>query len=212
MPDLGSSLSSVLQVPGLQELLNSAITQERQRAPLRTAVSQQAANMLPNSAFGAAGRPNMSTIPAASYGAGSGASGGGTDWTKILSMLGAGIAGGGALAKLLGGNNSGGGGNLAAIANGLKKLFGHGGSPSANGNNGSPLGLNFGPFADNPYPDWLDTGAISPTDRSPMPGVSTDYNFNNDPNLGQGGTDDAGGYYGGGGEYNPPEPSAEWGG
>src|SRR5690349_15287386 len=104
MADLGSSLASVLQVPGLQELLNQSITENRQVGPLRTAIQQQAVNMLPNSAFS---RPNIGAIAPANYS--TPAPSGGADWTKILSLLAAGLAGGGALAKLF--NGAAGSGN-----------------------------------------------------------------------------------------------------
>jgi hypothetical protein len=162
MADLGSSLASILQVPGLQELLNQSITENRQVAPLRTAVQQQALNMLPNSAFS---RPNVSAIPPANYS--TPAPSGGTDWAKVLSILAAGLAGGGALAKLFGGGGAPGangaqsGGNLANIANALKKLFGGGGSsfsgpgpakggyqfPGSTGEPPTGLGGNPGPYA-----------------------------------------------------------------
>lgn len=127
MADLGSALQSVLQVPGLQELLNSSITRNRELEPVRTAVSQQAVNMLPNSAFN---RPNIGAIPRANYTTPAPTDSGGTDWAKILSLLGAGAAGGGLLAKLLGGgggsggNGGGSGGNLSNLVNGIRNFLG----------------------------------------------------------------------------------------
>lgn len=175
MADLGSSLASVLQVPGLQELLNNAITTQRQQMPLRTAVNQQAANMLPNSAF-AGQRPNMASIAPANYNTPAPSSG--SILGSILPYL---LAGGGgfALGKLLGGggNGSGGGGNGAggkfsfggntSLAGAIGKLFGLGGS-----NNFSPAGG---------------------TSVNGVP-LNADFNSNIDAQGNQGGSDSGGGF------------------
>lgn len=123
MADLGSSLQSVLQVPGLQEMLNQAVTQQRQAAPLRTAINQQAVNMLPNSAFT---RPDMAAIPQANFSTPPPSDG---MSPLIAALLG---AGGGAgltllLQKLLGnkGGSSSGGGSGGSTGAGSSFSFGH---------------------------------------------------------------------------------------
>lgn len=160
MADLGSSLNAVLQVPGLQELLNQSITQQRQAAPLRTAINQQAVNMLPNSAFT---RPDMAAIPQANYSTPPDSGG----MSPILAaLLG---AGGGAgltllLQKLLGGNKggggSGGGGNGTGggssfqfggndIKSGLQNLFNGRGWNNDGSRSSNPNGLPYGPWEPN---------------------------------------------------------------
>lgn len=182
MADLGTALQSVLQVPGLQELLNSSITQQRQKAPLHTAVNQQAMNMLPNSAFGAGGRTDISSIPSAGYTTPA-PTDSGTDWAKVLGGIGAGVGVGGLLAKLLGGSGGGSGasGNLASIVNALKKLFASRGG-TVQGNKPGPGGI--GPTT-NPY-DPFQGWAPNPNDNgmnydnwpgngSPNPNVDSDW-------------------------------------
>lgn len=133
MADFNSSLQSLMQLPGLQELLNSSITRQRQLEPVRTAVSQQAVNMLPNSAFN---RPNIGAIPQANYTTPPPSNSGGSDIGKTLALLGAGGGIGALLMKLFsggkggfslgGGSGSGTGGTGIPIVDLLKKLFGNG--------------------------------------------------------------------------------------
>lgn len=123
MADLGDALKSVLQVPGLQELLNNDITQQRQMAPVRSGVAQQAANMLPNSAF-PGGRPDMSAIQPANFR--TPAPSGGSDLAKTLALLGTGGGIGALLAKLLsnGGDKNGASGDIGKLLSSLFKRNG----------------------------------------------------------------------------------------
>lgn len=116
-------------IPGGQDLVNSVTGQIAQQAPLRQAVSQQAMNMLPDSAF-PGGRPALAPVPA---GPGPVATPPGNG---VGSLLGAGAAGAGLtalLASIAGGANN----PLSAV---LTKLLGGGGaSPNATGGaGGSP--------------------------------------------------------------------------
>lgn len=169
MPDLGSSVASILQIPGLQELVNNGITQQRQNMPLRTAINQQAVNMLPNTAFG---RPDMAAIPQANYSTPAPSGGGGADWAKILGLIAAGVGGGGLLAKLLGkGNPSGGapgspGGGSSNLAN-LLNLFKRT-PPTSNPYGDTTYSNNFDPFAFDPN-DPTGGGV----DYSQLPGFGT---------------------------------------
>lgn len=156
MADLGSSLQSLLQVPGLQQLLNQQMTQQNQLVPLRTAINQQAANMLPNSAFAGQtdqyGRANMASIPQANFAPPAPSAGMNP---AVAALLG---AGGGAgltllLQKLFGNKNGGGSGSDGSggtdtspgstfrfgskplanyIGDGLKNLFGGGNQTGPN--------------------------------------------------------------------------------
>jgi hypothetical protein len=178
MADLGSSLQALLQVPGLQELLNQSITQQRQNQPLQTAVRQQALNMLPNSAFpgtgqptggiGAAGlgtRPNLSQIPQANYVTPAPS---GIDWAKILPWVLAGLAGVSAArhGSQAGGTStaSGGGG---ALGNLLKGLF-HRNTGTVPGET-FPNGIPIDPESpNNVNPNWWDL-LPPPTGPDPLP-------------------------------------------
>ncbi len=104
-PNPGALLGTI---PGGQDLLNGVVGQQQQQAPLRQAVTQQAMNMLPNSAF-PGGRTALSPV-----GPGPGAvpTTPGTNWGAVLGT-GTGL---GALAT-------------PAILALLKKLLG--GSPAA---------------------------------------------------------------------------------
>jgi len=167
MADFGSSLASLMQIPGLQELVNNGITQQRQNMPLRTAINQQAVNMLPNSAFG---RPNMSAIPAANYSTPA-PSGGGADWAKILGLLAAGAGGGALLGKLLGGGGSSPSSGSVPLGGALSKLVG-----LFNRNPSNPYGKtsysnNFDPFAfdpNDPVGGGVDYGQL-PGFGTPLP-------------------------------------------
>ncbi len=188
MADFGSSLASILQVPGLQELLNQSITQQRQLQPLKTAVNQQAMNMLPNSAFpgqpmsGLGTRQNLSQIPAANFTTPAP----GTDWGNVLGNI-AGAGGiGAAVARALG---SGSGGNLPIqqLIDKLKGLFGKKSNGNAPGNT-FPNGIPIDPEApanalSNPWPN---VGTNYPPDSlpQPTPNVTTDYTFPNFPYSG----------------------------
>ena len=119
---------------GYTALANQMANQSAQSAPLRQAVTQQAMNMLPNSAF-PGGRP---AIPAAvNYPAGTATGGSSSALPTALLSLAGGLGGGLALAPWLqnlfggGGTNTGGGsGNGPASGQGVPV----GGSVDANGN------------------------------------------------------------------------------
>ncbi len=177
--DLSSSLASLLQVPGLQELLNTSITNQRQVAPLRTAAAQYAANTLPGSAFSPAGlsgtpvspfgtgalRPNIGAIAPANYSTPPPSSSGVPSW---LLPLGAALA---ALGAKQGG--SGAGGNIGNL---LKKLFG-GGGPGLTGPN-TPATPLTGPDTTNGmnFMNWQ-PGLTGPdTPATPLTGPDTTVN------------------------------------
>lgn len=68
MASTGDAFASLLQIPGLQELLNTQVTSARQQEPLRTGATQTALGMLPNSSFGgSSARPDVSAIPRANF-------------------------------------------------------------------------------------------------------------------------------------------------
>ncbi len=153
-PNPGQLIGSI---PGGQDVLNSVLTQNAQKAPLRQAVTQQAMNMLPNSAF-PGGRPSIpqgTTYAPASQPSGGSGPGLGT----ALGLLGAGI----------GGNLLGAGGlNLASW---LKNLFGGG---STSGVNAPQPGNNF------PWQGPLNNGGNTtppawsgPVNQTPDPGALT---------------------------------------
>lgn len=184
-PNPGALLGTI---PGGQDLLNSVTGQQQQQAPLRQAVTQQAMNMLPNSAF-PGGRPALSPVGAGPAPVAS-PNGSGLD---IAKLLGAGAAGGGiaaALAKLLGGGAPGGGSAdlgkllqafknaLAGKPAGLSQPFPGGALPSGNpGMNGF---TGFDPSGDPNY-SRDPNGNYGPPD--PTPNVDTSFNFGSDPTL-----------------------------
>lgn len=184
MADLGDALKSVLQVPGLQELLNNDITQQRQMAPVRSGIAQQAANMLPNSAY-PGGRPNMAAIAPATYS--TGAPSGGSDLAKTLALLGGGAGIGAALAKLLGGGGgSGAGGDIGKLLSSLFKRngmnypnspgTGFGGDHTTTVGSRDPFGGNLPSYQD-PFGTLFGNGGGIPT--------SSDFSPN-DPSGGTG--------------------------
>jgi len=153
MADLSSSLAALLQVPGLSQLLNQAVLEQQQSLPLRTAVRQQAMNMLPNSAFADGTRPDLGSLPiSAATGGGIGSLGPNsspTDWPKILGLLSLGIGGGGVIAKALG---VPGATNLGALVNALRGATGSNVGPLAGGDNpGNALNPNPPPALDPNY-------------------------------------------------------------
>lgn len=176
MADLNSSLASLLQVPGLQELMNSAITQQRQNAPLRTAVTQQAVNMLPNSAFT---RPDIAAIPQANY---STPAPSGSNLASNALKVGGGAAIGALLAKLLGGaggSGSGGSFNAKTLVDALKKMF------QKNGGNAFPTQPNTSLPSYDPFSGYgpVNTPGGSQGGDFPglTPGVDTSWSFGGIP-------------------------------
>lgn len=146
-------------IPGGQDLVNSVVGQQQQQAPLRQAVTQQAMNMLPNSAF-PGGRPALAPVGAGAAPVAS--SGGGTDWGKILAAAGIG-AGAGAL-----GANSG--NNLGKILEMLKNAFSS--SPSLQRNKPNPGGALTGGGQTPPgFNGWADPSGGSPSPLISDPGV-----------------------------------------
>lgn len=176
-PNPGALLGTI---PGGQDLLNSVTGQQQQQAPLRQAVTQQAMNMLPNSAF-PGGRPALAPVgagPAPVQGGGS----------SLPGLLGAGAAGAGLgalLSKLASGGGGSSGGDLGKLATAIKNLLA-----------GKPAGLSL-PYAGGALPSgnpgmngftgW-DTPFEGPVDfngprNQPTPNVDTSYDFNSDPTV-----------------------------
>lgn len=188
MADLGTSLASILQIPGLQSLLNTAITQENQMAPVRTGLAQQAANMLPNSAF-PGGRPNIAAIPQANYTTPAPSSS--SSLSSALPWLMAGVGGAGLLAKLFGNQN-----NMSGL---LSLLKAHGIIPQGQG-----------PWAtgDNP------AGSTDPNPPSSLDPNYTPPGQNSNFNFGVGGGDPSGAnldsysFYNPASVQNPANPNA----
>lgn len=211
MADMGSALASILQVPGLQELLNQSITQQRQQAPLRTAVNQQAMNMLPNSAFpgqpasGLGTRQNLGAIPQANFS--TPAPSGGISMGTLLPLLAAGLGGAGALAK--GANGSGGKLPIQELIDALRNRFGKG--PSVQGNQNSVPNLTYDNSSFNGWaPFGNDLGTANQVDNSftgwqpnlrSDPGVFTGMQVPQDPTGGTGVGPGMSAYYSGEGGY-----------
>lgn len=159
-------------IPGGQDILNSVIQNNAQKAPLRAAVTQQAMNMLPNSAF-PGGRPASlptgpsyapASMPSSSSGPGLG---------SALGLLGGGAGLGLLLNNLFGGKNAG---NLN-FGDWLKSLGGN--------NSGFPSQFN-------PPPGGV--LGTNPSNISAGPTDTTSPNYNpNDPSLG---TDNPGDFTG----------------
>jgi hypothetical protein len=218
MADLDSSLASVLQVPGLQELLNSSITRQRELAPVRTAVSQQAVNMLPNAAFN---RPNIGGIERANYTTPP-PKDSGTDWAKILSLLGAGAAGGDLLKKIIdalkgsggdqkgggSGGDSGGKSNSGNIIDGLKNLFKNPNDPN---NWALKPGSEFGGNHTSTYDGGSDPWGNNLPSYDPFYNWSNEsMNYPSDPSRGTGVGPGMAAYYAGGGGSSLPDEDS-WG-
>lgn len=135
-------------IPGGQDILNSVLQQNAQKAPLRQAVTQQAMNMLPNSAFPGGARPAIPQGP--TYAPAAPNTSGGMDVGKMLMLL------------------AGGGAATLGLAPWLKKLFG-GGTPNLNA---PQPGNNFpwqGPTQTTP-----DLNAPVPTNNFPWQGPTQD--------------------------------------
>lgn len=122
-------------IPGGQDLVNSIVGQQQQQAPLRQAVTQQAMNMLPNSAY-PGGRPALSAVGAGPAPVASSSSG--SDLAKLLAAGGAGAGLGALLAKLASGGSSG--GDLGKLAAAIKNLFSGGSGGGVQGNKPYPGG------------------------------------------------------------------------
>ena len=191
-PNPGALLGTL---PGGQDLLNGVVGQQQQQAPLRQAVTQQAMNMLPNSAY-PGGRPTLAPV---GQGPAPVAGGGGVDWGKLLAA-GAGGAGlGAALAKMSG---PGSGGPLGPIAKALWGLLHHGGKTSPWQGPVNNEGFNRPPTDLNPnmFPGFNDPNNDPFSGRQPTPNVDTNTTFNGVQ----------GGY-----PNNPEDPSSidpNWGG
>lgn len=181
-PNPGALLGTI---PGGQDLLNSVTGQQQQQAPLRQAVTQQAMNMLPNSAY-PGGRPALAPV-----GAGPAPVAGGDSGLDIAKLLGAGAAGGGLgalLSKLMGGGGTPSGGSFD-----LSKLL----QAWKNARAGKPTGLSqpypggalpSGNPGMNGFTGWDDSGnqGYDPNqERGPGPtaNVDTSFNFGSDPTL-----------------------------
>ena len=178
-PNPGALLGTL---PGGQDLLNGVVGQQQQQAPLRQAVTQQAMNMLPNSAY-PGGRPTLAPV---GPGAAPVPGGGGTDWGKLLGAGAAGAGLGALLSKLASGSGGGSGGPLGPIAKALWGLIHHGG-PTNQGNK--------------PYPG----GALPGGNQTPFTGWDPSVS---DPGGKPYLTSDPGVYYGeSGGGANPTDPS-----
>lgn len=180
-PNPGALLGTI---PGGQDLLNSVTGQQQQQAPLRQAVTQQAMNMLPNSAF-PGGRPALAPV-----GAGPApVQGGGSNIPALLATAAASGGLGAALAKLAAGSGSGGGGDLGKLLQALKNLAAgkpaglslpYGGGALPSGNPGMNGFTGWDPSGDPNY-SRDPNGNFGPPD--PMPNVDTSYNFNSDPTV-----------------------------
>lgn len=179
-PDPGALLGSL---PGGQNILNGVVGQQQQQAPLRQAVTQQAMNMLPNSAF-PGGRPALAPVGAGPAPVAASNNSG----LDIAKLLGAGAAGGGigaALAKLLGGGAPGGGSfDLGKIL----KALGFGDKTPA-----APINTGYFDGNGNFVHDASGGGVMPdlPGAGTPLggpsgwgtPNVDTSYDFNGDPTL-----------------------------
>jgi len=123
--DMSSALSALMQVPGMQELMNDQLTQQRQLMPLRQGVAQAAANMLPSSAWQttANGTPVIGSIAPANYTTPPPQDNGLSTLQKILLALSAAGAAGGIMKALKGGNGAESGGNLGNLVKGIQHLF-----------------------------------------------------------------------------------------
>lgn len=209
-PNPGALLGTI---PGGQDLLNGVVGQQQQQAPLRQAVTQQAMNMLPNSAF-PGGRPALAPV-----GAGAAPVTGSSSGLDLSKLLGAGAAGAGLgalLSKLMGGSGAGSGGDIGKLIQALKNVMS--GKPSGLSTPGSPLlGGNQTPFT-----GWNDNGNTGqPTgdfpdglNNGPTPNVTTSTTFNGVPGGYPDNPEDpnsidpnAGGLF-----SDPPQPGPDWGG
>lgn len=179
-PNPGALLGTI---PGGQDLLNSVTGQQQQQAPLRQAVTQQAMNMLPNSAF-PGGRPALAPVgagPAPVQGGGS----------SLPGLLGAGAAGAGLgalLAKLASGGGASSGGDLGKLAAAIKNLL------SGKGSSATPITSGYFDGNGNWVHDASGGGVMPdlPGSGTPLndpfggnvsPNVDTSYNFNSDPTV-----------------------------
>lgn len=156
------AFAAILQIPGVQELLNTSITNARQQGPLRTGATQTALGMLPNSSFGgSSARPDISAIPQAAF---STPPPSGSALATALKYLAAG--GAGALAGGLGRNGAS--GDLGAFGSFLKNLFHRGNGNASNPYGSTSISGNYDPFGFDPN-DPVSGGV----DYSQLPGYGT---------------------------------------
>lgn len=184
-PTPGQQLGSI---PGGQDLLNGVLNQQQQQAPLRAALTQQAMNMLPNSAF--PGGRTAVPVGTANYAPTAASSSSGFPWGALL-------AGGGLGAALAALAKSGAGGDIENL---IKSLFGHGGQQTVS-TPGTPL------LPGNPY-DVTNPNTF--TGFAPQPPLTSDPGVYygqtgagatvTDPSGGTGVGPGMSGYYADGGE------------